>query len=309
MDRVLFRMKQVDVFTDKPLEGNPLAVVFSADRLNEATMQRIAREMNLSETTFILRPRDPRADYRMRIFTPSREIPFAGHPSIGTAHALIEEQCIKLQGVGTTVYQEIAIGILPLEIYTDAGKVERIMMTQGRPSFGQQVEETNWLADALGITAEKINSTGLKPQVVSTGLDQLFIPIENLRTVRELKPNLTKIGEIESKLNVVGCFAFTLEAENKGNFVHGRMFAPNEGVTEDPATGSAAGALGAYLMNHGKLPIDDPAKFSIEQGHEISRPSRIFVEVYHDRGVPTKIRVGGKAVTVLNGALELTETS
>lgn len=300
-----FRMKQVDVFTDRPLTGNPLAVFFDGAGLSSEEMLAIAREMNLSETTFVLPPTEQEADYKVRIFTPAKEIPFAGHPSIGTAHALIEDGRIPLKKTVTTVRQEVGIGVLPIEIQLTSRKKRLITMTQGKPRLGQIVEDIEGVADILGVPREEIASTNLPIQVSSTGLDQLMVPIQSLERIRSLLPDFEKLRELERKLDLTGCSVFTLERSSPDASVHVRFFAPGAGVFEDPATGSAAGALGAYLVNHGVLGSKSPVSFIIEQGLEIHRPSRIIVAVDHEAGTPTVVKVGGEAVTVLEGEIIL----
>lgn len=298
------RMKQVDVFTDQPLTGNPLAVILEGETLSFEEMQAIAREMNLSETTFVLPPSVPRADYRVRIFTPLREIPFAGHPSIGTAYALIDWGRISVEQ-RIVVDQELEIGVLPIEIERDMDGRYLITMTQGKPRLGRVVNDVQYIADSLGVPVQELGPESLPIQVSSTGLDQLMVPVRSLGVVRSLSPDREKLRKIEHKLNVVGCCVFTHETSCAEASVHVRFFAPSVGVQEDPATGSAAGALGAYLAAHGVLGSKSPVTFVIEQGMEILRPSRITVTVNHENGVPSTVRVGGKAVTVLNGEIVL----
>jgi trans-2,3-dihydro-3-hydroxyanthranilate isomerase len=298
-------LKQVDVFTDRPLTGNPLAVFLDGRGLDSDKMQAIAKEMNLSETTFVLPPIDPAANYKIRIFTPAKEIPFAGHPSIGTAHALIEDGRIALTEKTTTVRQEVGIGVLPIEIETVSSTKRNITMTQGKPRLGQILEDVQSVANGLGIHADNITSTNLPVQVSSTGADQIMIPIRSLKQVQTLSPDYEKLKGIEKKFSALGCCVFTRETVDLEASIHMRFFAPAAGVFEDPATGSAAGALGAYLISHDLLCSQSPSSFVIEQGLEIHRPSRITVTVRHEAGIPTLVKVGGEAVTVLEGELIL----
>jgi trans-2,3-dihydro-3-hydroxyanthranilate isomerase len=300
-----FRMKQVDVFTDRPLTGNPLAVFLDGVGLSSDEMLAIAREMNLSETTFVLPPTRREAHYKVRIFTPAKEIPFAGHPSIGTAHALIEDGGITLKQRITAVRQEVEIGVLPIEIESITKEKRLITMTQGKPKLGQVIQDTQSIADMLGIPNVKITSAKLPVQVSSTGLDQLMIPIRSLEQVQKLSPKFERLADLERRFGVVGCSVFTLETSVSDASAHVRFFAPAAGVFEDPATGSAAGALGAYLVSHGVFGSKNPVCFTIEQGSEIHRPSRITVTVEHEANVPTLVKVGGEAVTILDGELVL----
>lgn len=300
-----YRLKQVDVFTDRPLTGNPLAVFLDGRGLSSEEMQAISKEMNLSETTFVLPPTAPEANYKVRIFTPVKEIPFAGHPSIGTAHALIEDGRITLEQKTTTVRQEVGIGVLPIEIETTSSGKRTITMTQGKPRLGPIVDEVQSVADGLEIPAEEITSTNLPVQISSTGVDQLIIPIRSLKQVQSLSPNFEKLKGLEKRLNALSCCVFTRETVDAKASIHMRSFAPAAGIFEDPATGSAAGALGAYLVSHGVFHSRSPSSFIIEQGLEIQRSSRIAVTVHHEAGLPTLVKVGGEAVTILEGELTL----
>jgi len=299
------RMKQVDVFTDRPLAGNPLAVVLDGEGLSSEEMQAIAREMNLSETTFVLTPTKPEANYKVRIFTPGREMPFAGHPSIGTAHALVEEGKISLKEQLTTVRQEVAIGVLPIEIEQATGRGRIITMTQGKPVLGRTMTDVQDLAQALGISRDEISSDELPVQVSSTGLNQLMVPLRSLERVAALAPDFERLKAFERRYQLEGCYVFVLKASDPKASVHARFFIPSAGVPEDPATGSAAGALGAYLAANGVFGSKTPVSFNIEQGSEIGRPSLITVTVHQNRGIPNLVKVGGTAVTVLNGEITL----
>jgi trans-2,3-dihydro-3-hydroxyanthranilate isomerase len=300
-----FRMKQVDVFTDKPLAGNPLAVVLDGQGLDTEEMQAIAKEMNLSETTFILAPTKPEADYKVRIFTPSIEMPFAGHPSIGTAHALVEDGKISLKEQLTTVRQEVGIGVLPIEIEQLPGRGRMITMTQGKPRLGRTMTEIQELAQALMISAGEIAYDKLPVQISSTGLNQLMVPLRSLEQVAALAPDYERLKEFEKRFQLEGCYAFALKASDPKASVHARFFIPSAGVPEDPATGSAAGALGAYLVSHKVFGSKTLVSFNVEQGAEIGRPSTITVTVHQDGGIPDIVKVGGTAVTVLNGEITL----
>jgi len=297
-------VRVVDVFTTQAFTGNPLAVVLDARDLTSEEMQRIAAEMNLSETTFVSPPTKPKATYKMRIFTPAKEIPFAGHPSVGTAFVLAEEQRFNLKEPVTTIHQEVGIGVLPIDLYVQNKAVQKIMMTQGKPRFRLIIEDINAVARSLRVPPEEITKTGLSPQIVSTGLNQLMVPIKTLKTLAHLQPDFPLIKRLEESFGFSGCYVFTFETISPEASAHVRFFAPSVGVWEDPATGSAAGGLGSYLLRWKALPINErPFTFIIEQGHEIKRPSKIHVEVQHRNKKPTKVRVGGQAVTVLKGII------
>jgi trans-2,3-dihydro-3-hydroxyanthranilate isomerase len=294
---------QIDVFTTTPLSGNPLAVFPDASGLEAEAMQALAREMNLSETTFVL-PSE-RATRRVRFFTPTAEIPLAGHPTIGTWWTLAELGQLELPEEGVErVTQETGAGVLPVYIHVNEGRLARVVMVQAPPRFGPQVADALSLSKALGGSAETVTVDPL-PQVVSTALPQLMIPIRSLAELEELPTG----GSGSALVNLLRRFGtdcamcYSLKTVNPEATVHCRMFAPGLGVPEDPATGSAAGALGAYLVSNGVVrPEANEATVVVEQGIEIGRPSRIQVEVaVGDSGDITEVRVGGPAITVIRG--------
>ncbi len=301
------RFVQLDVFTREPLAGNPLAVFPDAAGLDARTMQALAREMNLSETTFVLP--SSAATRRVRFFTPSTEIPLAGHPTIGTWWMLAETGALEIRPTGVThVTQETGAGVLPVDIHTENGRVTRVVMTQAEPQFGDPLSPGARLAKALGGGAGLLPKQPA-PQVVSTALPQLMVPIKSLAKLKALPSGGAGMA-LASLLREMGtdcAMCYTLETERAGATVHCRMFAPGLGVTEDPATGSAAGALACYLVWHGQVrPHDGVARITVEQGIEIGRPSLIHVEVaVGNGGEITDVRVGGEAVTVITGEVQL----
>jgi trans-2,3-dihydro-3-hydroxyanthranilate isomerase len=297
--------EQVDVFTDRPFAGNALCVVPDGTGLSTEQMQAIAREMNLSETTFVLPPTDPNATYWMRIFTTVREIPFAGHPSIGTAYVMARAGRFPLQEPVTRIFQQVGVGTLPIDIEVSGGQPGRVIMTQGKPVFGGVLRDLTPVAEALGVEPTAFARTKLPIQVVSTGLGHLLVPVPDLETIGRLRPNTAQLDTLLGDCGALGCFVFCLQATAPDTLAHARMFAPGDGVPEDPATGSAAGPLGAYLAVHGVLPKTQTA-FMLEQGIEMGRPSRIWIEVIRDSaGMPTTIRVGGTTVPVIRGTIEV----
>ena len=301
------RFVQLDVFTREPLAGNPLAVFPDSAGLDDKTMQALAHEMNLSETTFVLP--SSAATRRVRFFTPTAEIPLAGHPTIGTWWMLAETGTVQIKPTGVTrVTQETGAGVLPVDIHAENGNVTRVVMTQAEPQFGDPVSPGARLAKALGGGAGLLPKQP-PPQVVSTALPQLMVPIKSLAKLKVLPSGGAGMG-LASLLRDLGtdcAMCYTLETERPGATVHCRMFAPGLGVTEDPATGSAAGALGCYLVWHGQVrPHDGVARIVVEQGIEIGRPSMIHVEIaVGNGGEITAVRVGGEAVTVITGEVQL----
>ena len=298
-----YDFRRVDVFAARPLEGNPLAVFPRAGGLSDNEMLAITREMNISETTFVVPSLKTGADYRNRIFTPGGELPFAGHPSLGTAFVAFMEGLIpRAEGI-VRAHQEVGIGVLPLELEVRSGAVHRVVMTQGKPSVGRTISNLDRLAKALRIKPRDITATKLLPQIASTGIPSLQVPIRSLELIREMDPDLPALGSVLRRVNPdAGVYVFAFEATGDSDF-HARGFFPLSGVPEDPATGSAAGACGAYLAFNKRLPAKE--WFAIEQGIEIHHPSRIEVSVAMKNGRPTTVRVAGTVVPVMRGTLTL----
>lgn len=301
------RFYQLDVFTDRALRGNPLAVFPEADGLDGETMQALAREMNLSETTFVLP--SAQATRRLRIFTPGDELPLAGHPVIGTWWLLAELGAVPNAPADgeTTVTQETGRGVLPVEIAFAGGRPTRVTMTQAKPEFGDAAPDRDALARALGADLTALAAEPA-PQIVSTALPQLIIPIATRDALAALPTGGTG-GELAAFLRRLGsdcamCYVATRTAD--GADVFARMFAPGLGVPEDPATGSASGALGAYLVTHGLVGSSDgTARVTVQQGIEMGRASTIHVQVTAQHGAITSVKVGGTAVRIIEGGVTL----
>ena len=303
-----YRFYQVDVFTDKPFGGNPLAVFPDVVGLTDEEMQKIAREMNHSETTFVLPPEVPDADFKVRIFTPVKEFPFAGHPVVGTHWVLAHAGYVSLHEPVTQVRFELGVGVLPANLHVAENQVTRIVMNQGQPTFHAVLEDVNDLSRGFGLPVEAITGSGLPVQVVSTGVPQMMVPIRSLEEIRSLDAGRLDVAALTRAWQAVNsefCFVFTTQTEHPEADVHVRMFAPTVGVPEDPATGSANGALGAYLIKHRVIPYrDSPVHIISEQGIEINRPSILHVEVDHTDGQPNAVRVGGQVVLVAEGIVK-----
>jgi trans-2,3-dihydro-3-hydroxyanthranilate isomerase len=299
-----YRFIQVDVFTDRPFGGNPLAVFPEAEGLTAEEMQQLAREMNLSETTFVLPPEAEGVDFRVRIFTPAVELPFAGHPVVGTHWVLAHLGCVALREPVTQVRFELGVGVLPADLHV-AG--ERVVMTQDRPAFLAVLEDVSDLAEGLGLPPEAITEPGFPVQVVSTGVPQMMAPIRSLAEVQALDAAQLNVAALNRACRAVGTecvMVYAFETERPGSTVHVRMFAPLLGVPEDPATGSANGALGAYLVHHQAVPVTEPTTYLVsEQGAEIGRPSTLHLEVDSAGGEVTGVRVGGQVASVAEGVV------
>lgn len=306
----IYRFLQMDVFTDHAFSGNPLAVFPEAAGLSDEVMLKIAREMNLSETVFVLDSDKPDVLRRLRIFTPTREIPFAGHPVVGTWNALAREGVVPLPEGGNgwqRIHHEVGIGVLPVDIEFRDGEPLQVVMTQGKFEILDEIDdghEQAEIARALGLAREDLDEN-LPIQVISTGLSCMAVPIRSLADLRSCRVNAALLAEIYTRRGGTGCHAFTRETIEIGAArAHARFFAPADNIAEDPATGSACGALGAYLVHHGGLslePVDGRYRFVIEQGDFIHRPSRINLDVKGGPRSVEEVKVGGPSVLVAKG--------
>ncbi|MHB8410438.1 MAG: PhzF family phenazine biosynthesis protein [Candidatus Acidiferrales bacterium] len=289
------RLYQLDVFTTKPFAGNPLAVVTDGDNLTRPQMQAIAREMNLAETVFVQRPTNNRALARLRIFTTTRELPLAGHPVIGTWFLLAELGVVPASEGQVQIQQQTGAGILPVEITFRNGRPVGVTMTQKDARFKALKISRDGLADALGLAKDDISSE-LPIESVSTGIFNVMVPLRGKATLKKIRSNLRALFHV---VNGHGTMAYCFALGGRGKaFARGML--PWE-IIEDPATGSAGGSLGAYLVRYNKLKIGE--HLSITQGVEMGRPSEIHVEMGNEKGklVP---RVSGSAVRIFEGHID-----
>jgi trans-2,3-dihydro-3-hydroxyanthranilate isomerase len=307
---------QLDVFTDQAFTGNPLAVFPEAAGLTDERMQQIAREMNLSETVFVLPSDHAEVLRRLRIFTPSSELPFAGHPVVGTWHCLALEGIVPEPENGSglmQIKQEVGIGILPVDVEFKDGEPRRVVMTQGKFEIRGDIDDAADQADiarALGLASEDLDES-LPIQAVSTGNTMLLVPVKSLAELGRCRVNQSMLDEIYPRHDffggATGCYAFTRDTIGTGDErAHARFFI-GQNIGEDPATGSAGGPLGGYLVHHGATgvdPVEGVYKFVIEQGDFINRPSRIGLEVKGQPGKVEEVRVGGTSVVVARGTIE-----
>lgn len=301
---------QFDVFTDRAFCGNPLAVFPEAEGLSDEVMAQIAREMNLSETVFVLKSDNDKVLRRLRIFTPVREIPFAGHPIVGTWAALAREGVVPIPADGNgwqRIHHEVGIGILPVDIEFKDRQPVQVVMTQGEFQILDEIEDATEqaeLARGLGLAREDLDES-LPIQTITTGLSCLVVPVRSLDHLRACRVNTSVLADAYTRRKATGCLAFTRETLEGGpSRAHARFFAPADNIPEDPATGSACGALGAYLVHHGGLTLEPEGgryKFVIEQGDFIHRPSRINLDVKGERGSVSEVKIGGTAVLVARG--------
>ena len=303
----MLKFYQADVFTRQPLGGNPVAVFPNAQGLTDYELQQIAREMNLSETVFVLPPTDQAAVVRLMIFTPTQEIPFAGHPVLGTFYVLAQLGLIAVTDGVTRVMQECNIGLFPVELHAREGQISHVVMTQPKPEFlgpVDEMEDVYKIAAALDLPKYAITDMKWPIEVVSTGLPVLIVPVRTLTAVRSIQPNASTIMDLCSRFGANGIMVFTTVTVEPSATVHARMFAPSIGILEDPATGSASGALGAYLVQNGVVDVAPTTEILVEQGYEIERPSQIFVRVESDDDIIQTVKVGGECVTVVEGTLK-----
>ena len=289
------RLYQLDVFTTKPYAGNPLAVIIDGDGLTGERMQVVAREMNLSETVFVQKPTTNRALARLRIFTTTRELPLAGHPVIGTWFLLAELGVVPAREGSVHIQQQTGAGILPVEIVFHDGRPVRVSMTQKPAQFRPARFSRAALAGALGLRAGDFDSS-LPLECVSTGIFNLMVPLRARGVLKRIQMNLSALKKLLSDASVMAyCFA----ADGRGKAFARGMLPWN--LQEDPATGSAGGSLGAYLVRHDRLAPGTPLE--IIQGVEMGRPSQIHVVVYQARRRLVPL-VSGPAVRILEGYIE-----
>jgi trans-2,3-dihydro-3-hydroxyanthranilate isomerase len=301
----LVRYLHYDVFTDRKLEGNQLAVFPEARGMADGLMQDITREMNFSECTFVFPADTPGTDVRMRIFTPGAELPMAGHPVIGSTFALAHLGTIS-QGRDRFVFG-LGVGPTPVELTWQDDGLAFAWMDQRPPDFREPVASTAAILASIGLDPGVV-AGGLSPQEVSCGVPYILVPLPTRADVDRAEPDAAGLRRLESAFGGghVGVFLFSLEPTGSDLTTYSRMFAPGHGVIEDPATGSASGPLGCYLVRHGLVAPGRWQDMVSLQGVLMKRPSRIHMRIAAAAGGDiTRVQVGGQAVKVGEGALEL----
>ncbi len=284
----------VDVFCEKKYQGNQLAVILNAGNLTDIEMQNIAREFNFSETTFILSDEQNKSGFDVRIFTPGKEVNFAGHPTLGTAYIIQNKILNKKTG---EVALNLKAGRIPVSFDNDNGL---LWMKQINPVFGSIVEKSA-AAETLGISNENIDDR-FPVQEVSTGLPFIIIPLKNLHAIQNIKPDKEKYFNLISGTEAKIILVFCSETKRPDNQLHVRVFGEYYGVTEDPATGSGNGCLAGYLVKY-KYFGKDEINVKSEQGYEIGRPSLLYLKSRAEAG-KIEVRVGGRVLAVAEGKLE-----
>lgn len=288
----------VDVFTNQRFGGNQLAVFPDASEIPENLLQKIAREFNFSETTFVYRPEKPSNDCRIRIFTPGVEVPTAGHPTIGTAYILLSQDVIKPKNKNFLMLEE-KIGDIRVDFIQEKKEYHSITMSQPLPRFGPVEKDFKLVAGVLSVKSEEIDQR-FPIQSVSCGNNFLFIPLKNLTAVHTSSVRNEMLMAASMHLDSTELFVFTSETVYNTSDFHCRMFAPLFGIQEDPATGSAAGPFGCYLVQNG---MSDGSRITIEQGFEIGRPSILKVHIEGKKDDITRVQVCGDVVLISEGSL------
>ena len=293
-----YKVYQIDSFSDKKFLGNPAGVIYNADGLNEKDMQKIARELNNSETAFIFLSNSKDYDVHVRFFTPLKEVPICGHATIAAHYVIALENNFKEK---TCIRQKTGAGILPVDIEPTENSYN-IIMTQGKVEFGEIIEKKNLgrLVSALGIDNNDL-ITEAPVQIVSTGHSKVMIGIKDYKQLHNLKLN-----ELSNIINCNGYFVFTFDSDEKEILLKGRMFAPAIGIEEDPVTGNANGPVGAYIVKYKLAEFEDNNfKFSAKQGISIGREGKINVNVNIENEEPVQVQVSGTATIVFKTEIEL----
>ena len=287
---------QADVFTERPFAGNPAAAVLDADRLDEAAMQRIAAEMLVPGTAFVSATTQAGADWRLRMFTPKREVDYSGHTALCGTHALVESGRLP----GDRVTYDTPAGLLRVDVERGDGRVQMWLeppLPSCRP-FDGDLGET---LDTLGLPRAAVG--GWARPVVTPDQD-LLVPVRDLAALRAIEPDMRRLAALRAPQHARGVCAVSRETVDRGSASHCRFFAPHYGIPEDIVTGSVHSALGVWLLEAGALPAGDGrVVFTAEQGDGLGRPGRLQVELTVAGGHATRVRVGGRAITVLTGRL------
>ena len=299
-----YKVYQINSFTQEKFSGNPAGVVVDAQGLTDLEMRLIARELNNSETAFLLPASPTNNDYdvEVRFFTPTTEVPICGHATIAAHFVRALETQVKS---GQSYFQKTKAGILPIEIVDDNGLV-KIKMTQGKISF-TAIERAQQLSiiGALGLVETDLLENS-PVEIVSTGHSKVLIGIKSRKKLNDLSPVMYKLKEISSQIHCNGYFVFTFDSDSRDILTHGRMFAPAIGIDEDPVTGNANGPLGAYIVKHNLIKHDrDSFSFTAKQGEAMGRVGTLDVMVEISEGIPKKVSILGGAVSVFETTIEL----
>ncbi|MEM9508075.1 MAG: PhzF family phenazine biosynthesis protein [Cyanobacteria bacterium P01_E01_bin.35] len=303
---VSYKFYTADVFTDHILGGgNQLAVFPDAKGLSSEMMQKIAKEFNLSETAFVLPPQNSNNTKKLRIFTPSTELPFAGHPTIGTAHVLAAIGEILIENQSTEIICEEGVGDVRVVIHSQDGKpVAANLTTAQLPEFIPNPPEASIIARILSLKTGDLPLGKWSPEAVSCGVSFLFVPVRDRAALGKISLNLELWQKHLQASQAPQLYVFCFDSELEGSDIRARMFAPAMGIAEDPATGAAASALAGYLGVRDQTE-SGLLQWRVEQGFEMGRPSILEVEAEKQAGQIVKVRVGGQSVMVSEGEIEI----
>lgn len=290
---------KVDVFTKEPYSGNPAGVVFDADALDEMQMQRIAFEVGSPVTSFVLRSK--KADVRLRFFSPTAEEPLSGHGTIGALWCLADRGAFGSSPGGKRRI-ETQVGVLPFSVEKKTEVVERVWMTQRRPMFAREGDEKD-VASALGVGVDALFHDQFPLSRASTGVPFLLVSVRSIDIIGRLEPRHDELATLSRELDVAGFEVYSWSVLDQGSTVHARCFLPSSVVLEDPASGMAAGALGAYLAENSYIPKEEFEDIVVEQGHWVGRPSRINVRVEKKGPSIRRVEVGGSSRISSTGRL------
>jgi trans-2,3-dihydro-3-hydroxyanthranilate isomerase len=300
------RFALVDVFADRPLSGNPIAVFPEAGGLPDTLMQRIAREMDHTATAFLGTSEKPEAAFRLRIFSREREIPFAGHPALAAHFVHVRETGRRLQEGANVLVHEGAEGLFQVEVRVAGRQIQLLRLTQKPPEIGRRLasEEVAELAQALRLEEEEIQATNQPVKISSTGFPTLIVPVATLEALENVRPRYDLLRRLLDGQDTTLVYAFTKETRDASAAAHARAF-DTVGAVELPGAGAAAGALAAYLVAHSAVTVRPVTAMTIEQGHFINRPSTLFAEVHMEGAHVTRVIVGGRVIPVGEGVLEV----
>lgn len=299
-----YNLYQVDSFTKEKFKGNPAGVISNADGLTESEMQKIARELNNSETAFIFSSNNKEYDAHVRFFTPKNEVPICGHATIAAHYVRAIEN-----GIDTSrIYHKTGAGILPVDIVKENNDY-KVIMTQGKIEFGTIIEGEN--KEEL-LTALNIKESDLLEnydiQIVSTGHSKVMVGIRSIATLNNLQPDYNELSKLSKIIKCNGYYVFTVDSKDSDILINGRMFAPAIGINEDPVTGNANGPLGAYLVHHNHVKHNNSVfRFKAKQGEAIKRTGIIEVDVKIENNEPVEVKVAGNAVIIFKSELVLND--
>jgi trans-2,3-dihydro-3-hydroxyanthranilate isomerase len=296
----------VDVFADRPLAGNPLAVFPEAAGLDDRTLQLVAREMDHPATSFLFPPSRPGPEFRLRIFSREREIPFAGHPALGAHYVHATETRRPLVEPVTRVAHEGQDGLFEVELVVENGSIGQLRLTQRPPEIGPKLTsgEVADVAEALGLAEEEIQATNQPVRVASTGLPVLIVPVATLSALFAARPRYDLLRGVLEGREATLVYAFTKETREARSAAHARAF-DTVGSVEVPGAGAAAGALAAYLVSHSAVTVQPLTVLPVEQGHAVNRPSTIYTEVHVSGSDIVRVVIGGRVVPVGEGKLAI----